>query len=123
MVFIGSHLRSDRYINRCTTGKGKSNQKKWNGELHARRVEKAEEKTSTLLANLGQRIRRVGILAAAPNDAVIVDDVVESGTECVARLAGGWGVVVFGWISLGKADEYKQTSERDDAAIHFFFNR
>ncbi len=45
---------------------------------------------------LGQRIRRVGILAAAPNDAVIVDDVVESGTECVARLAGGWGVVVFG---------------------------
>jgi hypothetical protein len=123
MVFIGSHLRSDRYINRCTTGKGKSNQKKWNGELHARRVEKVEEKTSTLLANLGQRIRRVGILAAVPNDAVIVDDVVESGTECVARLVVGSGVVVFGWISLGKADEYKQTSERDDAAIHFFFNR
>ena len=32
-------------------------------------------------------------------------------------------VVVLGWIGLGKADEYKQTSERDDAAIHFFFNR
>ena len=82
-----------------------------------------EEKTSTLLANLGQRIRRVGILAAVPNDAVIVDDVVESGTECVARLVVGSGVVVLGWIGLGKADEYKQTSERDDAAIHFFFNR
>ena len=32
-------------------------------------------------------------------------------------------VVVLGWIGLGKADECKQTSERDDAAIHFFFNR
>ena len=54
---------------------------------------------------------------------MIVDDVVESGTECVARLVVGSGVVVLGWIGLGKADEYKQTSERDDAAIHFFFNR
>ena len=72
---------------------------------------------------LGQRICRVGITAAVLDDTVIVDDVVESRSEFDARFVDGWSVVVFGWISLGKADEYKQTSERDDAAIHFFFNR
>ena len=48
---------------------------------------------------LGQRIRRVGILAAVPDDTVIIDDVVESRSECTTGLAGGWGVVVIGWIS------------------------
>ena len=72
---------------------------------------------------LRQCISRVGILAAVLDDTVIIDDVVESGSECTTDLVGGCVIVVFGWISLGKADEYKQTSERDDAAIHFFFNR
>ena len=73
--------------------------------------------------SLGQRICRVGILAAILDDTLIIDDVVESRSEFVPGFVGGCGVVVFGWISLGKADEYKQTSERDDAAIHFFFDR
>jgi len=53
----------------------------------------------------GQSIGRVGILAAVPDDTVIIDDVVESRSECTTGLAGGWGVVVIGWISLGEADK------------------
>ena len=48
---------------------------------------------------LGQRIRRVGVLAAVLDDTVIIDDVVESRSECETGLAGSCGVVVLGWIS------------------------
>ena len=59
---------------------------------------------------LGQRIRRIGITAAVLDDAVIVDDVVESRSEFDTRFAGGCGVVVLGWISLGEANECNRTS-------------
>ena len=59
---------------------------------------------------LGQRIRRVGITAAVLDDTMVIDDVVESGLEFVARLATGCGVVVLGRISLGEADECNRTS-------------
>jgi len=54
---------------------------------------------------LGQRIRRVGILAAVLDDTVIIDDVVQSRSECATGLAGSCGVVVLGRISLGEADK------------------
>ena len=38
---------------------------------------------------LGQRIRRVRILAAVLDDTMIIDDVVESRSEFVARFVGG----------------------------------
>ena len=72
---------------------------------------------------LGQRIRRVGITAAVLDDTMIIDDVVESGSELDARFVDGWSVVVIGWISLGEADESNKTRECDDAAAHFFFSR
>ena len=72
---------------------------------------------------LGQSICSVEILAAVLDDTMIIDDVVESGSECTTGLAGGWGVVVIGWISLGKADKRNETREYDDAVGHFFFNR
>ena len=67
---------------------------------------------------LGLRIRRVGILAAVPNDAVIVDDVVESGTECVARLVVGSGVVVFGWIGQAGTAHCQQQPARNESHKH-----
>ena len=51
-----------------------------------------------------------GVLAAVLDDTVIVDDVVESGSEFDARLAYGCGVVVLGRISLREADECNRTS-------------
>jgi len=59
---------------------------------------------------LGQRIRRVGVLAAVLDDAVIVDDVVESSPEFDACFAAGRGVIVLGWISLREADKRNRTS-------------
>ena len=59
---------------------------------------------------LGQRIRRVRILAAVLDDAMIVDDVVESRSEYPTCFAGGFGIVVFGWISLDKANKSNRTS-------------
>ena len=59
---------------------------------------------------LGQRIRRVGITAAVPDDTMIIDDVVESRSEFVPGFVGGCGVVVLGRISLGEAEECNRTS-------------
>jgi hypothetical protein len=59
---------------------------------------------------LGQRISRVGGLAAVLDDTMIIDDVVESRSEFDTRLADGCGVVVLGRISLREADECNRTS-------------
>ena len=59
---------------------------------------------------LGQRISRVGGLAAVLDDTVIVDDVVESGSEFDTHFADGCGVVALGWTSLGRINERNQTS-------------
>ena len=58
----------------------------------------------------GQRIRRVGVLAAVPDDSVVIDDVVECRLELGACLVGGCRVVVLRWIGLGRADQCDRAS-------------
>ena len=72
---------------------------------------------------LGQRISRVGIIAAVLDDTVVIDDVVESRSEFDTRFVDGCGLVVFGWISLGEADDRNKPRDCDDGAGHFFLNR
>ena len=84
--------------------------------LHLSTIRGHKEIAELLIAK-GADVNAKGVNGVTP-----LFGAVWSGRKEIAELLIS-SVVVLGWIGLGKADEYKQTSERDDAAIHFFFNR
>ena len=65
---------------------------------------------------ISQRISRVGVLAAVLDDTMDIDDVVESGSECTAGFADGFGVVSLGRINLREADKRNEPIKCDDTA-------